>query len=108
MAEKDQMRNESPHASRSPIDTPTLFRMPRAPRLQLAGGLFHVTTRSAAWRAILPNDDARAACLDLIEKTCVRYHWRCHAYCVMTTHYHLLITTPEPNLSRGMQWLNGL
>ena len=25
----------------------------------------------------------------------------------MTTHYHLLITTPEPNLSRGMQWLNG-
>jgi REP-associated tyrosine transposase len=26
----------------------------------------------------------------------------------MTTHYHLLITTPEENLSRGMQWLNGL
>jgi hypothetical protein len=32
----------------------------------------------------------------------------CHAYCVMTTHYHALITTPEENLSRGMQWLNGL
>ncbi len=82
--------------------------MPRSPRLQLAGGLFHLTTRSPARRAILPNDDARAVCLELIEKTCARFRWDCHAYCVMTTHYHLLVTTREENLSRGMQWLNGL
>jgi len=25
----------------------------------------------------------------------------------MTNHYHLVIQTPEANLSRGMQWLNG-
>jgi putative transposase len=82
--------------------------MARPPRLQVAGGLFHVTTRSPARRPILPDDDARAICLRLVERACARYGWRCHSYCVMTTHYHLLVTTPEPNLSRGMQWLNGL
>jgi putative transposase len=84
------------------------MRVPRPPRLQLAGGMFHVTTRSPARRAILPNDDARATCLGLVERACARYRWQCHAYCVMTTHYHLLVTTVEANLSRGMQWLNGL
>ena len=82
--------------------------VPRPPRLQVAGGLFHVTTRSPARRAILPNDDARATCLELVKRACARYRWQCHAYYVMTRHYHLLITTREENLSRGMQWLNGL
>jgi|1186.fasta_scaffold112433_2 putative transposase len=82
--------------------------MPRPPRVQIAGGLFHITTRSAARRPILPNDEARTKCLELVKRTCARYRWRCHLYCVMTTHYHLLVTTKEANLSRGMQWLNGL
>jgi REP-associated tyrosine transposase len=82
--------------------------VPRPPRLQIAGGLFHITTRSAARRPILPNAEARGDCLRLVERACLRYGWHCHAYVLMTTHYHLLITTPEPNLSCGMQWLNGL
>jgi len=36
-----------------------------------------------------------------------RFGWRCYAYCVMDNHYHLLIETPKPNLSRGMRQLNG-
>ena len=70
--------------------------------------MFHISTRSPARRAILPNDDARAMCLELAKRTCAKYRWDCHAYCFMTTHYHLLVTTREANLSRGMQWLNGL
>jgi putative transposase len=70
--------------------------------------LFHVTTRSPAKRRILPEDDDRAMCLELVRRACRRYRWQCHAYCLMTTHYHLLVTTCEANLSRGMQWLNGL
>lgn len=31
----------------------------------------------------------------------------CHAYCLMSTHFHLLLTTPDPNLAFGMQRLNG-
>jgi len=34
-----------------------------------------------------------------------RCRWRVHAYCLMTNHFHLLIETPKPNLSSGMQRL---
>ena len=35
-----------------------------------------------------------------------RFGWRCHTYCLMPSHYHLLVETPAPNLSAGMQRLN--
>ena len=35
-------------------------------------------------------------------------NWVCHAYCLMSNHYHLLIETPDANLSKGMRQLNGL
>jgi REP element-mobilizing transposase RayT len=37
-----------------------------------------------------------------------RFNWFCHAYCLMENHYHLLIETPDGNLSRGMRELNGV
>mgnify|MGYP002075353023 CR=1 FL=1 len=37
-----------------------------------------------------------------------RFHWLCHAYCLMDNHYHLVIETPEANLARGMRQLNGI
>jgi putative transposase len=45
--------------------------------------------------------------LALLGETCVRYEWLVRTYCLMGNHYHLLVTTPEPTLSVGMQWLNG-
>lgn len=35
-----------------------------------------------------------------------RFGTRVHAYVLMDNHYHLLLETPEPNLSRAMQWCN--
>lgn len=43
-----------------------------------------------------------------IEDVCRRYHWLIHAYCLMGNHYHLLIETPDGNLSIGMRQLNGV
>ena len=40
--------------------------------------------------------------------TCARYKWCCHAYCLMDNHFHIVIETPEANLSKGMRQLNGL
>jgi len=37
-----------------------------------------------------------------------RFGWVCHAWCLMSNHYHLVIETPEPNLARGMRQLNGV
>ncbi len=36
-----------------------------------------------------------------------RYDWLCHAYCLMDNHYHLLLETRQPTLSRSMRQLNG-
>jgi REP element-mobilizing transposase RayT len=41
-------------------------------------------------------------------KTCDRFNWLCHAYCLMTNHYHLLVETLDANLSKGMRQLNGV
>ncbi len=37
----------------------------------------------------------------------MRHGWICHAYCLMSNHYHLLIETRKPTLSKGMKQLNG-
>jgi acyl dehydratase len=32
--------------------------------------------------------------------------WKCHAFCLMTKHFHLLVETPDESLPNGMQRLN--
>jgi putative transposase len=80
--------------------------MPRPPRIQPPGELFHIATRSSAGRAILPTGEDRDELLRLLQIACHKYAVACHAYCVLTTHFHLLVTPQEDNLSRAMQWLN--
>jgi len=41
-------------------------------------------------------------------KVCGRFDWLCHAYCLMSNHYHILLETPAANLSKGMRQLNGV
>ena len=84
--------------------------MARPLRLEFAGALHHVTARGNERRDIfLGNaDDDRGTFLDTLAQTCERFTWICHAYCLMTNHYHLLIETPDANLSAGMRQLNGV
>ena len=51
--------------------------------------------------------DDRSHFLELLGKTVLRLRWRCLIYCLLGTHYHLLVETPEANLDRGMQALLG-
>jgi REP element-mobilizing transposase RayT len=44
----------------------------------------------------------------VLEQVIGDYNWLCHAYCLMGNHYHLVIQTPDGNLSRGMRQLNGV
>ncbi|HED16333.1 MAG TPA: addiction module toxin RelE [Gammaproteobacteria bacterium] len=81
--------------------------MARPLRIEFAGALYHVTSRGNAQEAIYLTDEDRSTFLTLLEKTCERYGWYCHAYCLMDNHYHLLIETNTPTLSKGMKYLNG-
>src|SRR5579883_3263070 len=44
--------------------------------------------------------------LELLAEATERFSLRIHAYVLMDNHFHLLLETPELNLSRSMQWLN--
>ncbi len=82
--------------------------MSRPLRIQFPGALYHVTSRGNRKGSIFSDDRDRAAFLDILGDVVRRYRWMCHAYCLMGNHYHLLIETPEPNLSAGMRQLNGV
>ena len=80
--------------------------MSRPLRLQFPGAVYHVTSRGNARQAIFADDRDRKRFLSLLEREIAQQRWRCHAYCLMDNHYHLLLETPEANLSRGMGRLN--
>lgn len=82
--------------------------MTRQLRIEYPGATYHVTARGNAQQNIYKNTTDRLQFLDILSLTVRRYNWLCHAYCLMDNHYHLLIETIDPNLSRGMRHLNGV
>ncbi|HIQ00269.1 TPA: addiction module toxin RelE, partial [Candidatus Bipolaricaulota bacterium] len=72
-------------------------------RLEFPGAARHITSRGNARQPIYLDDQARLAFLEVLAEVVDRHRWRCYAYCLMDNHYHLLIETPEANLSRGMR-----
>jgi REP element-mobilizing transposase RayT len=82
--------------------------MARPLRIELAGGLYHVTSRGDRREDIYFDDADREEWLRILGAICRRYNWVCHAWCQMTNHYHLVVETPEGNLSQGMRQLNGV
>jgi REP element-mobilizing transposase RayT len=81
--------------------------MPRAPRPLIPGGFYHVTTRGNRRCSIVCDDVDRRRFTDTFAHVVRRFSWRCHALCLMTTHYHAFVETPEANLDGGMHFLNG-
>lgn len=82
--------------------------MSRPLRLELAGALYHVTSRGDRREDIYFGDGDRLAWLDLFGRVCTRFNWVCHAWCQMTNHYHIVVETVEGNLAGGMRQLNGV
>ena len=80
--------------------------MARPLRIEFPGALYHVTSRGNEQRAIFRSDRDRKAFLGFLGETVRRFGWSVTAYTLMTNHFHLVFQTPEPNLSRGMHWLN--
>jgi putative transposase len=75
--------------------------MSRPLRLEFAGALYHITSRGNGRNLIYLQDDDFELFLQVLTDVCERYNWAVHAYCLMSNHYHLLVETPEANLSRG-------
>lgn len=82
--------------------------MTRPLRLEISGGVYHVTSRGDGGEDIYLSDSDRLTWLRVFAEVCERFGWICHAWCQMTNHYHILIETPDANLSHGMRQLNGV
>ncbi len=82
--------------------------MSRPLRIEYPGAVYHVTARGNEKKPVFRDDNDRRYFLDTLHRVNERYHWICHAYCLMTNHYHLLIETPDGNLAIGMRQLNGV
>src|SRR5947207_15871825 len=82
--------------------------MARPLRIEFDGALYHVTSRGNDWKAIFKDEIDRKVFLDTLVQVNDRFHWICHTYCLMNNNYHLVIETPDGNLSRGMRQRNGL
>lgn len=82
--------------------------MARPLRIEYEGAVYHVTSRGNAQSDIYLSDGDRELFLEVLALVVERFGWICHAYCLMSNHYHLMIETPQANLSRGMRQLNGV
>ena len=82
--------------------------MSRPIRIEFSGALYHITSRGDRRQSIYEDDTDRERFLKILGQVIEDSNWICHAYCLMTDHYHLVIETPDGNLSKGMRQLNGV
>jgi putative transposase len=82
--------------------------MGRPLRVHAADVHYHVTVRGV--RQLRTYEDRRdyAKFEILLQKVVEKRGWNVHAYCQMPNHYHLVLDTPEADISDGMHWLNGV
>jgi len=81
--------------------------MPRRPRADVPGGIHHAVAKGNAGAALVRDDEDRNALTRRLALAVDRYAWSCLSFCLLDTHIHVVLRTPRPTLSRGMQWLLG-
>jgi len=70
--------------------------------------IYHLMDRGDRLEEIYREKRDREIFLQTLGEVCERCGWQVHAYVLMGNHYHLLLETPEANLSRGMRLLQGI
>jgi putative transposase len=70
-------------------------------------GIYHLTSRGNDRRTIFRDDFDRRAFVGRLSRSALKHRWIVLAYCLMTNHYHLVVSAPYGGMSGGMQELNG-
>lgn len=82
--------------------------MARQLRIHFQGAVYHVTSRGNERKPIVRSDEDRVLFLEVLAQTVEEYQVVCHSWVLMDNHYHLLLETPEANLSKALRHLNGV
>jgi len=80
--------------------------MPRPPRVEYSGALYHLISRGNGRKRIFFGEEDRLRFLRQLRDNLTTYDVVLYSYVLMNNHYHLLVRTNQPNLSRFMQRLN--
>ena len=73
--------------------------------MEAPGATRHVVAKGVGGSEIVADDADRRSFIARLARTVESHRWSCLAYCLLDTHFHLVVTTPEPNLGVGMKWL---
>jgi len=76
--------------------------MPRPPRNAHPGGFFHIGTRGNSRSRVFLDSVDRHVFMMMFDRSERKYNWRVYAWCLMGTHYHAVLQTPDGGLSQGM------
>src|SRR5215207_6938280 len=79
--------------------------MGRAPRVDIEGAIHHVTNRGQRRTAVMIDGTDRRTFSRLYADAAQRAGWRCLSLCLMSNHFHIVVETPHPTLSKGMHVL---
>jgi putative transposase len=82
--------------------------MARLLRIEYADAWYYVTNTAVTNQEIFKTSEHFKMFLELLDEIFDKFTIEVHAYCLLSTQYHLLIRTPYPNLSNAMRYLNGL
>ena len=82
--------------------------MSRPLRIQYRDAWYHVMNRGRRGEDVFTGKKDYNAFIDLLKELVEDYNVKIAAYCLMSNHYHLLVQTPEANISRAMRHLNGV
>ncbi len=78
--------------------------MTRPWRIEFEGAYYHILSRGNDRKDIFSDNDDRISFLDTLGKMSDRFEVEVYAYVLMDNHYHLLLKTNKPNISKSMQW----
>ena len=77
--------------------------MPRKPRIEIGGGLYHVITRGNNRRKTFRSHDDYLRFTSILQQQKSKLPFYLYAYCLMPNHVHLLIEMQDDPVSRIMQ-----
>lgn len=80
--------------------------MARQLRIEYEGAFYHITSRGNERKEIFNNESDKAKFIDYLKQAFERFKVIIHVYCLMDNHYHLLMETPQANLSKAMHFIN--
>lgn len=80
--------------------------MARALRIEFPNAFYHVMSRGVEKRIIYKNHRDKYRFLQILEESVQKHSLHIFAYCLMNNHFHLLLKTPNGNLSNAMHFIN--